>query len=195
MEQMAEIDARVREALLAEPIDSMRIDQRVRESIRPSRHWVGIAVGIAAGLAIAVVVLQYSAPNRTCAAAALDHHREIVTGEHRTWLLDPASIAGLAERQGVSFAQFAPADLRLERGKLCRLNGRVFLHLVYSDGSGEVSLFLRQHEQGSPAAIRNADSGSEHVAYFDTPRVDAIVVSNESSESAKRIAQLAERAL
>ena len=68
-------------------------------------------------------------------------------------------------RRARDFPTTAPAAIagyHMEHAKLCRLNGRIFLHVVYSDGSREFSLFLRQpdsqashNRSTSPAAAVN----------------------------------------
>ncbi len=192
-EHMADLDLRLRDALLSEHIDSGAIEQQVREAIAPRRRWIAFA-SIAAALVIGFLAFQASiAQDKMCAAAASDHRRELVNGEHRTWRTDLAAIAELAGSRGISVPQIAPDGYILERGKLCRLNGRVFLHLVYSDGAGELSMFLAPG--GASSTIRNLDSGAEHVVYFGTPRTSAIIVTDEPGDSAARMARSAERAL
>jgi len=199
MEQLAEIDARVRDAILCEDVDTASLDRRVRQSIvRPVRRWL-IATSVAAAIVIALIGYRvWSAPDRTCIAAADDHQREVVAGERRVWKLDLPAIGELAGRQGISSAvlvRLAPEGFRLERGKLCHLNGRAFLHLVYSGSDGSISVFLRQREMGNPGGIRTVDAGFERVAYFDTAGVSAIIVADRNSESALRLARVAAQIL
>jgi anti-sigma factor RsiW len=200
LDQLSEIDARVRDSLLAEPINTTVVDRRVRKNIAPpSRRWISVAASIAAAVVIAVTAYQVSSgSDRTCAAAASDHRVEVVDGERRTWLVDASAIGQLAEKQGIDSSavrRLASEGFQLERGKLCRLNGRIFLHLVYSSGGGAVSVFLRPHDAAWAAGIRHAESGAEHVAYFDTAHVSAIVVTGQSSESATKLARFAQRVL
>lgn len=198
--QARELDARLRGAILAEPAFAGALEQRIRESIAPrSRRWIGIAASFAAALVMAGIGYRvWTGPDRACTAAADDHQREVVEGARRTWRSDAASIGELAERQGIAAAalsRLAPAGFQLERGKLCRLDGQIFLHLVYSSGSEKLSVFLRQRDASAPADIRNTDAGREHVASFDTQRVTALVVSDQSTESALEAARVAARVL
>jgi len=41
-------------------------------------------------------------------------------------------------------AKVAPQGYELNRARLCMLDGRVYLHLVYAGNAGEFSVFLRQ---------------------------------------------------
>ncbi len=98
-------------------------------------------------------------------------------------------------------AALAPAGYRPEHGKLCRLNGRVFLHLVYTDGAHEFSVFLRERDAGvlpgeprdsvNGRSLHAADVGDEHLGCFDTDRLRAMVVTDQPGEAALSIARLA----
>ena len=201
LEQLAELDRRLRDSVLGEAIDTARLDRRVRWSIAPRRGWW---IGAGAGAAAAAVLLialwtgrAAPAPDPVCAAAAGDHHREVVDGRPRTWLRDDAAIQALAAREGIETAAIPRLDaagLRLDRARLCRLDGSPFLHLVYSDGRRDVSVFLRK-AAGGASAIRSADSGAEHVAWFETARTRAIVVANQSRATAVGVAHLAQAVL
>jgi len=200
IEQMAEVDARLRDAMQTEPVDTAMLDARIRRHIAaPSRRWISIAASFAAAVVIAGIAYRVSAgPERVCTDAASDHQREVVEGQRRTWLSDTDSIAALAVRQGIAssaVAQLADSGFRLDRGKLCRLDGRVYLHLVYSGNGRAVSVFLHPHDSQTIHDVRTLHSGSEHVAYFETQRVSAIVVADQSSEPVNRMAQAAARVL
>ena len=63
---------------------------------------------------------------------------------------------------------------------------------MYSNGSGEVSVFLR-HPAGDPVPkpVRSADRGAEHLASVKTDLVAAVVVTDQSGEAARQFAGLA----
>ncbi len=163
LETQARLDDRFREALLAEEVDVSRVNRRIRELIaaessgsgvphlqpRPGR-WMTAAMGIAAAflLVAAGYLLVPGHVARVYADAATDHQLEVVEQQPRRWMTDPAAIAALAEKQGISDS--VPLELasgyRLQRAKVCQLDGRPFLHLVYSDGTREFSLFLRRRD-------------------------------------------------
>jgi hypothetical protein len=138
-----------------------------------------------------------------CADAARDHRVEVVEHQRRTWLTDAAVIEALAERRGLSAPgaeAIAPAGYRLERGKLCRLGGRVFLHLVYSNGAREFSFYLRDSSPsetfpGTARTIGNLNLGREHVAQVPSARFTALVVTDESQDAARDIARFTAKQL
>ena len=179
--QQAAFDASLRTSILAENVDTTRIDRHIRRQIAPqtaSHHtwrWLLAAAGVAALVTAAVVGIRAfsSRPKPVYAAAAKDHRWEIVDGQPRKWLTDRASIEALAARQGVSdsaIAAMAPTGYRLVEGKLCRLDGRVFLHLVYANGLANFSVFLRQPDGKGPVETNReilvATQGAEHIAGF-----------------------------
>src|SRR5437588_6500056 len=114
------------------------MDARIRKSIAPPRQWMAIAAGlIAAMLVVGFSYRSLTATERTCQDAVLDHRHEVVDGQVRRWLADASAIGKLAARQGIDAATIArlqSGGLHLDQGKLCRLDGRVYLHLVFTDG-------------------------------------------------------------
>jgi anti-sigma factor RsiW len=193
-----ELDARLRKAVLAEPVDSAGADLAIRRRLvreaRLRRVW--IAAGVAAMLVIALVIGRAGAGSKAVFAAAVqDHRREVIDHERRTWISQPDQLDALAVRQGLSAtAPAAIAGYRLEHAKLCRLNGRIFLHVVYSDGSREFSLFLRQPDSGHLTTVHVASSGGEQVAAFDTAHASAMIVTDRASDAAE-FARIAAAAL
>jgi hypothetical protein len=203
------VDAQLRAAILAEPMDTTALDAHIRKQIavevnRRRVHrgkWIA-AAGVAALLAIAVGGYWFL-PNRgsaaMCADAARDHRAEVVEHQRRNWLTDAAAIDALAARRGLSAPAaeaMAPAGYHLERGKLCRLGGRVFLHLVYSNGAREFSFYLRDSAPSEtfPGTVRaigalSLQLGSEHVAQVPSVRFTALVVTDESQDAAREIAR------
>jgi len=207
--QQQEIDARLREGVLARRPDTAALEERVRRAVRkksPARWLIAAAAGVAA------VVLGYQALSgvrtpRICAEAATDHRREVVNSQRRTWLDEPGAIRSLAERYGVSpsvVSAISFPGFRLDRARLCRLDNHVFLHLVYTDGEHEFSVYLRPRDSaalgGKARGVTNgktiyaADVGGEHLGYFQADHLTALVVTDQP-ESALRFARLAAGAL
>jgi hypothetical protein len=210
------MDTQLRDAILAEPIDTTALDGHIRKQIAVEENrrrihrgkWIA-AAGIAALLAIAVGGYWFF-PNRgaaaMCADAARDHRAEVIEHQPRNWRTDAGAIGALAAPRGLSAAAaeaLAPMGYRLERGKLCRLGGRVFLHLVYSNGVREFSLYLRdslpsEDFLGTPRramAGLNLDLGSEHLAQVPSVRFTALVVTDESQDAARDIARFTAKQL
>jgi hypothetical protein len=178
-----ELDQRVREKVLSEPVDTLRIEAAVRNQIAAERrHVPGWAVAAAAVIAmLGASTLSYRAFRKeqgipaVCIAAAQDHQTEIVQGDPRKWLSDPADIQALAEKQHVPFAAIHALETtgyRLERGRLCFLKKQIFLHLVYSGNGREYSVYLH------PAAGLFNDSvqATDNLAYFETKDLTAVFI-------------------
>ena len=181
-----ELDQRVRAAVLSEQVDTSHVELAVRNRIR-QRHIPGWAAAAAALIAmVGASVLSYRTflKEQTppiCVAAAQDHEREIVKGEPRRWLTTLSAIESLAEKQGVPASAIAALDTTgysLERGRLCFLNGRIFLHLVYTRNGDELSVYLKRRGSEFPfhGSVRQASIGPEDLAYFQTDRLTAVFV-------------------
>jgi anti-sigma factor RsiW len=206
--QQTAFDELLRTSVLAEHIDTWSIDQRVRAGIgagqRNSRRRMFATAGLAAALLLVVIGYITMVSSRTkpiYAAAARDHRMEIVDRQPRKWFTDHASIERLAGHEGLSSsvaADFAPAGYHLAQGKLCRLDGRVFLHLVYAEDSndaGNFSLFLRRADDASVRDIHANTFAAEHVAGFQRGPLQALIVTEQPGDSVLRLAKFAETVL
>ena len=205
LRQLAGFDTLLRENVLAGHVESGPLERRVRslishESQRILHRWIYAAVGIAAVALIAA--LGYRAVftpriTRVYAAAARDHRFEIVDRQPRKWFTDEAAIEELAGKQGfpeTALAAIVPAGYRLTQGKLCRLDGLVFLHLVYAGEAGNFSVFLRRGS-GKSTPVLSSAIGAEHVAGFDGAQLSVLIVTEESDNAALRLAKFAAAAL
>jgi hypothetical protein len=200
LRQQQELDARLRTAILDEPLATRDLDQRIRQHVMAGTpwRWISAAAGVAAALVVGWILFARSTPP-VYADAAEDHRREVIEQQARHWTFENTAMDAMARGQGVSpvgIHALETAGFRLQRLKLCRLNGSVYLHLVYSDGAQEFSLFLK-HDDGESAA-EAADAGhhgAEHLAAFRTSGLTAVVVSDQSGDKALRLAEIAARAL
>lgn len=212
LERQAELDARVRAVVLSEPIDTANLDRLIRENLSAELHgnagqksksarqrWVAATAGLAAILILLAVGYHNLFGRRAAgvyAAAAMDHRVEIVQQQPRAWFTDPSQIEDLAQSQGVpprTVQTLASGVYRLDQGKLCWLDGRIFLHLVFSAEAGRFSLYLRPRESGGlrPAALDSMDAGSERVAAFQTSKLAGIAVSDQPGDAALQFARFA----
>ncbi len=199
LEQQQAFDSRLRASVLAEPVDTFRIESNVRQSIAGKwRRWAFAAAGIAAVAAAllraGLAVHPPPAPKTTplYEAAALDHRLEIVEEHTRKWLTERADIEGLAESREIPAAAldaFAPAGYRLLKGKLCRLDGHLYLHLVFAGESGNFSVFL-SHTEGNRRLHTEAE-GQENVAAFKKHQLSALVVTDLPGDAAASFARTA----
>jgi anti-sigma factor RsiW len=232
IEEQSQLDARLRRTLLAEDLDVSRVNRRVRELMAaepievatspsaspalkvipkssPRRRWVSAAVGIAAAfvLAAAGYLMLPGKFSRVYADAAEDHQGEVIDHSPRRWFTDPAQIAAVEKYFGFSIEvpQELSGGYHLEHAKVCQLDGKLYVHAVYTDGTHEFSLFLRPRDAerltGAVRGIANGRllhasiSGNEHLASFKTSRLLAVVATNQDSSAAIAEARLASAAV
>ena len=194
-------DERLRAGVLAEPVDAAPLESRVRDAIHRDRpNWrirARVAAVVAAALLIAAVAYREmipAQPDPLDAAAALDHHMEIVDRQPRPWLTDRAAIEELAVQQGLQssvLSALAPAGYHVTQGKLCFLNGHIFLHLVFENESGNASLFLRRLETPATSDIHTDNLAADYVAGFQHGRLTAIVVTDQPGQTVLNLARSA----
>jgi hypothetical protein len=190
-----ELDQRLREAVLAEPMDVAPLERSIRRRISgPRRLRWALAAAASVALALAASLsyrsFLHSPATPICIAAAEDHEREIVNGEPRPWVSDPAAIDALAEKQGVpasAIAALGTTGYRLERARLCFLKRQIFLHLVYTKDGNEYSVYLRR--PGGETSFGKSARGSENLAYFETARLTAVFVSHAPGADALAFAR------
>jgi anti-sigma factor RsiW len=175
IEQQEAMDARLRKALCAGlPVGhlTVAIERSVRRQIarQRSRRWM-----LAAAVLIAAV-LGYRVlwPERLYADAALDHRQEVLEHQPRRWRTDPAEIEKLAARYQLrDVTSLAPDGYRLEHAKMCGLDGKPALHLVYTNGVQEISLFVLSRT-GRERGISATGVGNVQLAAFQNDRIQII---------------------
>lgn len=195
MDRQVALDARVLDAVSDMP-DATAVERSVRRRIARERVWR--FAGVAAALVLAAF-LGYRAwrpapVSRLYVDAALDHRLEVMEHQPRRWRTDPAEIDKLAARYELTnLAALAPQGYRLEHAKMCGLDGKPALHLVYTNGSQEYSVYVRARTGGGKM-LREVSVGSEHLAGFATDRLEAVVAGGSSGEC-REFARVAERGL
>ena len=157
-----ELDARLREAVDAEVIDTASLERAIRAQTRLSYGgWYLTAAAIAAVALLAVFVHRVPAAFHE---AARDHRLEVVEHRPRRW-----------QTKAPDGLPSAPVNYRLEHSKICRLDGKPVLHLVYTDGLHEVSVYM-----DTAAGNGDADVDGQHVTAFHTARMSGLVVGSVS---------------
>jgi Putative zinc-finger len=219
---VSRVNRRVRELMAAEPM-TPGVGTAAAPAVRPPatmasiskssrssrRRWISAAAGIAAAfvLAAAGYLLLPGKFSHVYADAALDHQDEVIGHSPRRWFTDPAQIAAVEKYFGLTID--VPRELSggyyLEHAKVCQLDGKLYVHAVYTDGIHEFSLFLRPRDKerltGSVQGIANGRllhaslSGDEHLASFKTARLLAVVATNQDASSAIADARLASSAI
>jgi hypothetical protein len=208
---------------LSDQIDALKVDRRVRDLITESggvvlaspephpqpgsRSWVLAAMGVAAMLLLVVAgyrLLLGTHVARVYADAATDHRMEVVQQQPRHWFVDSAGLATIAAKEGVPLSAvqaLSSGEYKLARAKICYLDRRLFLHLVFTDGNQEFSVYLRPkdanplpgtpHELANGKPIHTSDVDNEHVASFETSQLTGMVVTDQSSAASLQFARFA----
>jgi len=190
MEQHAALDARLRKALCAGLPDAGALERSVSRRIAKerSRRWMLAAAGLVVG---ALTKYRGFWPDSLYDDAALDHRQEVMEHQPRHWRTDAAEIEKLAARYQLrDVAALAPAGYRLEHAKMCGLEGRPALHLVYTNGVQEVSLFVRS-QTGRGRGVSATGVGDVHLASFQNDRVQIIASGGTTGDCLQFVRQAA----
>lgn len=199
----AALDGRLRESMRADIPEASEVEGRVRAEIAAGRrrntirrYAMAAAVVLAAGIGIA---LWRERPLPEAYAATLrDHRAEVVRHQPRRWRSGVEEVNQLAGRFDLSASQLttlSPAGYHLEHAKICGVAGESVLHLVYSDGARETSIFIHHdHDAAIWGARRAANAGD----YVDAVRRDgytAVIVTQGSRADCLPFERSAARAL
>ncbi len=169
-------------------------------------RWPALAGATALVLLCAVAVLRFNARDPMhllCQDAADDHRSEVVLHEPRNWHTSSSEIADLARRTvPAATVPQSVAGLSLQKARICGLLQASALHLVYGNGSQEVSVFMTLRRDlpydslPSEAATRRLhrenDFGTS-VASFSGDGLGVVVVG--SPDLARNVAEQLARSL
>jgi hypothetical protein len=171
-----DFDRELRDAWNREPVDTAGLRAGIRSRIVRRRR-VGWSAAAACGaVALALGWYGLTRPPQIFVDAARDHRAEVVEKAPRRW-------------RGSDDAAPAVTGYRLVRAKFCRLDGRRVLHLVYTDGRTEYSLYLTP--PGAPAPTGEIREGGEVVEGF----VRGVAVADAPPEECRKFARAATAAL
>jgi anti-sigma factor RsiW len=194
MEGKRALDARIRRAVATDLPDATAAERNVRARIGAERTRRFALMAAAAAIVVFAAILSYRQPvGHLYADAALDHRLEVMEHQPRHWRSDPAEIEKLAARYELhNVGVLAPAGYQLEHAKMCGIDGKAALHLVFTNGSQEVSVYIRPRSGTAKSnLLRTASVGSEQLAAIQTDRLEAVVVTAGSSTECLRFARLA----
>jgi hypothetical protein len=194
-----QFDARLRQALSADLPDAAAVLSAVRGKIRRQRAVSLLLMGTAAAIFIAGIAYAaagHAHRSRVYEELARDHHREVVNHEPRHWKTSPTEIAVLAARFGLSEStaeSLAPLGYSLEHAKTCGMDGKPVLHLVYTNGSGEISIYIRRGTGTNLSG--SATANLEQVSAFRTAGFEAAIVMDGTPRECLEFARMAARIL
>ena len=199
LEEQAALDARILAAFGEQPAgeEATPIGRRVMMRIAAERRRrLSFALAAAALVVLALTVGYRNRPPepvaRVFADAARDHRVEVIERKTRRWRTESPDVEELAVNFGLTGDRatgLAPLGYRFARARTCGLEGRPALHLVYTDGVQEVSVYVRRG--GGSGAMQTAAVDGEQLASLRTAGYEAIAV---STGSAKECAQMVRRA-
>jgi len=158
----SDFDLVIKHAVTEERLQIRQLESHIRNEIRQSSRWrpsmfLVMRYAIAAVVvfaALSIVTFGYARGridlSAICIDAADDHREEIIDRSPRRWRSDPAQLAALSQKLTGDPAlpeRVVPPGYRLVGARICDLHGKPYMHLDYSDGSNEISLFLRHHDE------------------------------------------------
>ena len=193
-------DDLLRDAFAQQSLETRELRKRISREIRKSDRrrftfdspLVRAAIAAAIVLAFATVFyfVFFSGSSQTVYAAARDdHYVEVVQRDPRPWLETPAGIKDFvrAELGDPEFLdRFAPSGYELKRALHCYLQHQRYVHLVYANGTQEISIYVGLSAakfQGSSVEVANgcalyaAELNPFAIAGFRSQKYTVLVVS------------------
>jgi anti-sigma factor RsiW len=212
-----QVDALLREAVLAEPVDASRVTEVVRKEMQghqptltaPRRRVLVAGCGLAIILAVIAIALTRKLHGATLYTyAAEDHIAEVVDRAPRPWTNGGPQIEQMLQQHlalsGLVQA-LAPDGYHIEHAMICPLSTQRYAHLIYSNGNREISFFIGQKDDKElpGEAIEHANGYSVHagrvdglqIAGFQTRQFNILLVGNLPLEEAIRFIERATSAI
>jgi len=155
---------------------------------RQRRRYLVLAA--AAAILLAVFAGYRFRTPRILLDAARDHRVEVMEHQPRRWQTE---LTQFESRFGVSpekAASLAPEGYRLLHARICRLDAQPALHLVFTDGTHELSVFLRK-DSSAAVAQREASVGGEFIAFARSARYTTVAVSTGSAAECEAVVRRA----
>jgi anti-sigma factor RsiW len=191
VERQMGLDRELHAAVLSQPCDTVRTENRVREQIRREywRRWAVAGSGVVAAAVIAFASFASSRNVGTLEATAKDHIAEVIKGQPRKWVTG-ADINALAQRAGIetSIPDLGKNGYALDRARLCKLDAKTWLHLVYRGPIHEISLYL--HPDDGEGQSRLATVGGLSIGAFMFRTTEASLMSDSRDECRSLVTEL-----
>lgn len=167
----SDFDLVIKHAVTEERLQTRQLESHIRSAIRKSSPWrpsmFVMRYAIAAAVvfaALSIVTFGYARGridlSAICVDAVDDHREEVVDKAPRRWRSDPERLAALSQKLTGDPAlpqRVVPPGYHLVGARICDLHGKPYMHLDYSDGSNEISLFLRHREEPNTVSSRVLD--------------------------------------
>lgn len=165
----SDFDLIIKHAVTEERLQTRQIESHVRKAIRESSPWrrpmfLMVRYGIAAIVVFGTLFIATFGYARgridlsaICVDAVDDHREEIIDKSPRRWRSNPKELAALSQKMTGDPAipeRVVPPGYHLVGARICDLHGKRYMHLDFSDGSNEISLFLHRREKPTSASSR-----------------------------------------
>jgi len=159
MEEQQELNKEICAALLSESVDITALRMRVLAEVKGERtvsifntvrHPIRIAFAVAAGLLIILTIGATNRDNARYEQASLDHVDEVVRASHKEWHTQGSSIGQLVSRcmkTPPQLQQLSIPGYQLLRGKECGISKSRYIHLVYSNGAQQISMYVLEDDE------------------------------------------------
>jgi anti-sigma factor RsiW len=202
-------DALLREAGTAEEPEVSAVLAHVRKQMHatsrvPFKILATLAATAAVATALLLVATRAGLPQAAPALfldAAGDHTDEVIKQEPREWVRGENNINQFVTRElAVTriVPALAPEGYHIDRAKICQLQNQLYVHLVYSNGSQEISFYVRHNNPGQmPGHVVERVNGTPlyagqadglEVAGFQRSDLSVLLVGNIPAGEALRFA-------
>jgi hypothetical protein len=184
----SDFDLIIKQAVTEERLQTRQLESHVRAAIRKSSPWrlpifVMVRYAIAASVflgTLTIATIGYARGridlSAICVDAVDDHREEIIDKAPRRWRSDPKQLATLSQKITGDPSipeRVVPPGYHLIGARICDLHGKRYMHLDFSDGSNEISLFLRHQEEPNSLSSRVLEWFRPNAA---TERIDGLTV-------------------
>ena len=192
----SDFDLVIRHAVNEERVQTRQLEAHVRSAIRKSQPWnrpvfvmlrYAVAASVVFGtLAIATFGYAKARVDRSavCVDAVDDHQEEIVGKAPRKWKSDMRAVEALSQKMTgdpTVAEHVAPTGYHLIGARICVLHGKSYMHLDYSDGNNEISLFVRRQDDDKTLSARVLHFFASRAA--DAERVDGLTVGSVQKDN------------
>jgi len=158
----SDFDLVIKHAINEERLQTRQLEAHVRNAIRSYSPWKSpvmmlVRYSVAATIIFAVLLVAtfgYAKGrmdvSATCGDAVDDHQEEVIGKAPRKWRVEDKEVQALAQKMVGDpkvAERVAPEGYHLVGARVCVLHGKRYMHLDYSDGTNQVSVFL--HHQDS----------------------------------------------
>lgn len=166
--QQQELDHLLRSTVLSQEMDTRALEFRIRRELTtaPQRRIVFprrlalIAAGLVLVASFGLLSSDWLRATREasaiCADAIVDHRVEVTENAPKKWTADLELIAAISQKMvgtGINPEQFAPSGYHFQRARICSLVDKRYVHMVFSNGNQEISIFLRGRDTGALQAL------------------------------------------